>query len=70
LDLGCFFIFIILYTVGRTSWTGNQPAASYTQNSTAIHVLSGIRTHDPSVRAREESLCFRPRGHCDRPQEH
>jgi hypothetical protein len=25
LDLGCFFSFLILYTVGRTSWTGDQP---------------------------------------------
>jgi hypothetical protein len=27
LDLGRFFSFLILYTVGRTSWTGNQPVA-------------------------------------------
>jgi hypothetical protein len=31
-----------------------------------IHVLSGIRTYDPSVRASEDSSCLRPRGHCDR----
>jgi hypothetical protein len=29
--------------------------------------MSAIRTHDPSVRASEDSSCFRPRGHCDRP---
>jgi hypothetical protein len=28
LDLGCFFSFLILYTVGRTPWTGDQPVAS------------------------------------------
>jgi hypothetical protein len=28
--------------------------------------LSGIRTHDPSVRASEDNLCLRRRGHCDR----
>jgi hypothetical protein len=28
--------------------------------------LSGIRTHDPSVRADEDSSYLRPRGHCDR----
>jgi hypothetical protein len=28
--------------------------------------LSGIRTHDPSVRASEDSSCLRLRGHCDR----
>jgi hypothetical protein len=31
-----------------------------------IHALSGIRTHDTSVRASEESSCLRPRGYCDR----
>jgi hypothetical protein len=29
--------------------------------------LSGIRTHDPSARASEDSLCLRPRDYCDRP---
>jgi hypothetical protein len=33
-----------------------------------IHALCGIRTHDPSVRAREESSCLRPHGYRDRPQ--
>jgi hypothetical protein len=32
---------------------------------TDIHAVSGIRTHDPSVRASEDSSCLRPRGHCD-----
>jgi hypothetical protein len=27
LDLGCFFSFLILYTVGRTPWTGDQTVA-------------------------------------------
>jgi hypothetical protein len=31
-----------------------------------IHALSGIRTHDPSVRASEDNSCLRPRGYCDR----
>jgi hypothetical protein len=31
-----------------------------------IHALSGIRTHDPSVRASEDISCLRPCGHCDR----
>jgi hypothetical protein len=34
---------------------------------TNIRDLSGIRTHDPSVRANEDSTCLRPRGHRDRP---
>jgi hypothetical protein len=33
---------------------------------TDIHALSGIRTHDPSVQASEDSSCLRPRGHWDR----
>jgi hypothetical protein len=33
---------------------------------TDIHVLSGIRTHDPSARADEEGSRLRPRDHCDR----
>jgi hypothetical protein len=31
-----------------------------------IHALIGIRTHDPSVPASEDSSCVTPRGHCDR----
>jgi hypothetical protein len=77
LDLGRFFSFLILYTVGRTPWTGDHPVArpllahrtTQTQNKlTHIHALSGIRTHDPSFSASEDSSCLRPRGHCDRRQ--
>jgi hypothetical protein len=32
-----------------------------------IHALSGIRTHDPSVRANEDSSYLRPRGYHARP---
>jgi hypothetical protein len=35
-------------------------------HNTNIHALSGIRAHDPSVRASEDSSCLRPRGHRDR----
>jgi hypothetical protein len=75
LDLGGFFRFLILYTVGRTPWTGDQPDArpipiqhntNTEQTHTYIHVLSGIRTHEPSVRAGEDILCLRPHGHCGR----
>jgi hypothetical protein len=63
---------------GKTPWTRDQPAAkpltehraTQTQNRRIykinIHALNGIRTHDPSVRASEESSCFRPRGYCGR----
>jgi hypothetical protein len=75
LDLGLFSSFLILYTVGRTPWTGDQLVArplptrrtTQTQNKRRdIHASSGIRTHVPSVRAAEDGSCFRPRGHCDR----
>jgi hypothetical protein len=66
----------LFYTVGRTSWTGDQPVArqlpthrvTQTQNkrTQTSMPLSGIRTHDPSVRAGEDSSCLRKRGHCDR----
>jgi hypothetical protein len=70
---------IILFTDGRTPWTGDRPVArplpkhktTKTQNKRIhtpnIHTLSGIRTHEPSVRASEGSTCLRPRGYCDRP---
>jgi hypothetical protein len=35
---------------------------------TDIHASSGIRAHDPSIRASEDSSCLRPRGYCDRPR--
>jgi hypothetical protein len=34
--------------------------------NTDIHALSGIRAHDPSVQASEDSSCLTPRGHSDR----
>jgi hypothetical protein len=67
-----------LYTIGRTPWTNDQlvakPLPKYmtaqTQNkhlyTPNIHVLNGIRTHDHTVRASEDSLCFRPLGYSDR----
>jgi hypothetical protein len=61
------------FTVGRTPWTGDQPVQGrylYTEQhkhriNADIHASSGIRTHDPSVRADEECSGLRPRGHCD-----
>jgi hypothetical protein len=44
----------------RTTQTQNKRI--HTPN---VHALSGIRTHDPSVRASEESSCLRPLGYCD-----
>jgi hypothetical protein len=40
--------------------------AQYKKTRTYIHGASGIRTHDPSVRAIEDCSCLRPRCHWDR----
>jgi hypothetical protein len=45
------------------TWQHKQNKRIHTPN---IHALSGIRTHDPSVRASEDSSCLRQRGYCDR----
>jgi hypothetical protein len=86
------FNFLILYTGGRTPWTGDRSVArplckhrtTQTQSkhihTPNIHALSGIRTHDSSFRASEDSSwlrpasvresedssCLRPRGYRDR----
>jgi hypothetical protein len=36
------------------------------QMQTDIHVLSEIRTHNPSLQATEDISCLRPLSHCDR----
>jgi hypothetical protein len=67
-----------LFTIGRTPWTRDQLVVrplpkhrtTQTQNkhiyTLDIRVLSGIRTHDHSARAREDSSCLRPLGYRDR----
>jgi hypothetical protein len=73
-----FFQFHDHFTDGRTSWTRDQHVASplpkhrttQTQikhiHTPNIHALRGIRTHDPSFRASEDSSWLRPLGYCDR----
>jgi hypothetical protein len=51
---------LVLYTVSRTPWTGDQPVSRPVPT----------RNHDPIDRASEDSSCLRPRGHCDRPWRH
>jgi hypothetical protein len=72
-DLGRFFN-LLIYTQsigwgisssqGRYLHTGQHKQRKNTQ--TDIHASSGIRNHDPSVRAGEDNSYLRPRGHCDR----
>jgi hypothetical protein len=68
LGLGHFFSFLIVYTVGRTPWTGDQSGRylrteqhkhRINAHNTHINALSRIRTHDPSVRASEDSSRLR-----------
>jgi hypothetical protein len=70
-----------LFTIGRTPRTSDQlvarplPRHRTAQTQTKhihtpnIHALSGIRTHDHSVRASEDSSCLRALGYRDRPRE-
>jgi hypothetical protein len=75
---GLFFTFVIFFTLsigllgrvispsqGRYLHAGQHKHRinAYTD----IPAFSGIGTHDPSVRASEDSSCLRPRGHCDWP---
>jgi hypothetical protein len=58
-------------TVGLLGWVISPSQGLYLNTgqhklTPNIHALSGIRTHDPSVRANADSSCFRPRGYCDR----
>jgi hypothetical protein len=52
-----FSSFLILYTVGGTPWTGDQPVARplcthrINTHNRDNNALNGIRTHDSSVRA-------------------
>jgi hypothetical protein len=65
----------LLYTDGRTPWTGDQPVArplptrraTQTQNKqthrhACLEWVSNPRSH---VQASENSTCLGPRGHCD-----
>jgi hypothetical protein len=66
------FQFPDLFKIGRTSWSNDQLVArplpkhktAQTQNkhiyTPNIYARSGIRTHDQSVRASEDSSCLRP----------
>jgi hypothetical protein len=73
---GLFFSFIIFFTQsvgllgrkispsqGRYIHTGQHKQGI---NADRHDASSGIRTHDPSVRAGEDSSCLRLRSHCDR----
>jgi hypothetical protein len=46
-----FFGSVIIYTVGRTHWSGDQPVARPLPMQTDIHASSTNRTHDLSVSA-------------------
>jgi hypothetical protein len=66
----------LLYTDGRTPWTGDQAVARPLPTHRAIQkeknthtnicALSGIRTHNPNVRASKDISCLRALSHCDR----
>jgi hypothetical protein len=55
---------VISPSQGRYLHTGQH------KQYTDIHAFSGIRSHDPSVRASEDSSSVRPRGYCNRRVHH
>jgi hypothetical protein len=57
---------VISPSQGRYLNTGQHKTQNKRIHTPNIHTLSGIRTHDPSVRMREDSSCLRPGGYCDR----
>jgi hypothetical protein len=72
---GLFFTFVKTQTVGLLGRVISLSQGRYLHIEhnehriiahTDIHALNGIRIHDPSVRAGEDSSCLRPRDHCDR----
>jgi hypothetical protein len=75
LDLGRFFSFLILYTVGRTPWTGDQPVASplpthttsQTRNKRTQTSTPGVG-FEPTIPVfeRAKTVHALPRGHCHR----
>jgi hypothetical protein len=52
--LGRFFIFLILYTVGRTPWTGDQPAARPLPTDRAV------QTQDKCTQTSMSQVGFEP----------
>jgi hypothetical protein len=77
LGTGLFFSFVIFFrqSVGLLRRVISPSQGRYLHTGqhthrinilTDIHALSGIRNHNPSVRASEDSSCLRPWGYCDR----
>jgi hypothetical protein len=76
----CWFIVfssvMFIYRDGKTPWTSALPSQGRHLHTgqhkqrinahTDIHTLSGIRTHNPSVRVSEDTSCFRLSGQRDR----
>jgi hypothetical protein len=52
-----------MFQVGAT---GIEEEEKDEEDDIDIYALNGVRTHDPSVRASEDSSSLRPRGHCYR----
>jgi hypothetical protein len=69
-DFCRFFSFLIYTQSAGLPGRGVSPSRGrylHTEYTHAdIHALSGIRTHDPSVRVGEDSSSFGQRGPCDR----
>jgi hypothetical protein len=60
------FIFVSVFPVTPTSELRASVKRFVSRQFLNLHTLSGTRTHCPSFRASEDSLCLRRRGLCDR----
>jgi hypothetical protein len=63
--VGCWPLFT--QSVGLLGWGISPLQGCCLHVGQHIHVSSGIRTHNPSVWAGEDSSCLRPCSHCDQP---
>jgi hypothetical protein len=61
------FIYLSIYiTMALQPFVGHREQHKQRIKAHRDPSLSGIRTHDPSVPANEDGLCFRRCGHCGR----
>jgi hypothetical protein len=58
--------FVSLQLDGRSARHKAATCTNTEYTQTDIHALNGIRTHNPSVGANEDSSCLRPSVHCYR----
>jgi len=66
MDLFGQLVGLLVRGIGSTQGIYLHRITQHWKTRTHIHASSVIRTHDPSVRAAEDSTCLTPLGHWDR----